>query len=145
MAVDPKYLSSFRCFEDLSDEQRRAVAELAEAECFYPKYTLFEENQPGERLYLITEGEVEVLYSNGERGLTRVDRLGAGEIVGCSALVPPYKHTSTTRSLIEIDVLIIDAIALRELIQEDYSLGFYIQQHIMRLLMERISNLRLGA
>ncbi|MGD2155767.1 MAG: cyclic nucleotide-binding domain-containing protein [Anaerolineales bacterium] len=144
MPVDPTYLRDFRCFEDLSDEQRQAVAKLAKAECFYPEYTLFEENRPGEHLFLIAMGEVEVLYGISESGPTRVDQVGAGEIVGCSALVPPYEHTSTTRSLTEIEVLIVDANALRELMREDCSLGFSIQQHIMQLLMDRITDLRLA-
>jgi len=144
MPVDAKYLRKFRCFENLSDEQRAAVAELADAECFYPQYTLFEENAPGEYLYLLMDGEVEVLYSIGEGGPVRVDKMGAGEIVGCSTMVSPYKHTSTTRTLTKIDVLIIDAQALRELMNEDCPLGFSIQQHIMRLLLDQIISFRLG-
>jgi CRP-like cAMP-binding protein len=145
MSVDATYLRKFRCFENLSDEQRAAVAEFAEAECFYPEYTLFEENSPGEYLYLLVDGEVEVLYSIGEHGPARVDKMGAGEIVGCSAVVSPYKHTSTTRSLTKIDVLIVDAKALRELMYEDCSLGFSIQQHIIKLLLDQIISFRLGA
>jgi len=145
MSVDVTYLQKFRCFEDLSDEQREAVSELAEAECFYPEHTLFEENEPGELLYLLVEGEIEVLYTIGEEGPTRVDKMGAGDVVGCSILVHPYKHTSTTRSLTKIDVLTVDAKALRKLMQEDCPLGFSIQQHIMRLLMDLIISFRLGA
>jgi hypothetical protein len=66
---------------------------------------LFNENEPGAYLYLLVEGEVEVLYTIGENGLSRVDQMGAGDIVGCSALVPPYNYTSITRSLTKIDVL----------------------------------------
>ena len=145
MSVDPTYLQKFACFQDLSGEQRKSVAELVEAKCFYPEYTLFEENDPGDFLYLLAEGEVEVLYSISESGPTRVDQVAAEEIVGCSALVPPYVYTSTTRSLTEIEVLMIDVRALRDLMREDCPLGFSIQQHFMRVLMDRIMNFRLGA
>jgi len=67
------------------------------------------------------------------------------EEIGCSALVSPYKYTSTTRSLTKIDVLAIEAIALRELMHEDCPLGFSVQQHIIRFLMDQIINFRLGA
>ena len=143
MSVDAVYLRKFRCFENLSDEQREAVAKLAKAECFYPKHTFFEENASGEFLYLLVMGEAEVLYSIGEDAPARVDRMGAEEIIGCSTLVPPYKHTSTAKSLTKIDVLEIDAKALRELMDEDCSLGFSIQQHIMSFLMDQIINFRL--
>ena len=145
MSVDAAYLRKFRCFENLSEEQREAVAKLAKAECFYPKYTFYEENAPGEHLYMLVTGEAEILYSIGEDSPARVDRMGAGEMIGCSTLVPPYKHTSTARSLTKIDVLEIDAKALRELMAEDCSLGFSIQQYIMKFLMDQIINFRLEA
>jgi CRP-like cAMP-binding protein len=145
MPVDAKYIKKFHCFEDLSDEQCEAVAALADAECFYPGHTLFEENAPGSFIYLLVEGEVEVLYAIGESGPARVDKMGEGDIVGCSSLVPPYNHTSTTRSLTKIDVLAVDAKALRELMQADYSLGFSIQQHLLMSFMDQIINFRLGA
>ena len=145
MPVDAKYLRKFHCFEDLTDEQRQAVAALAEAKCFYPGHSLFEENAPGAYLYLLVDGEVEVLYTIGESGPARVDRMGAGDILGCSSLVPPYEHTSTTRSLTKIDVLAVDAKRLRELMKVDCPLGFSIQQHLMISLMDQIINFRLGA
>jgi CRP-like cAMP-binding protein len=145
MSVDANYLQKFFCFEDLSVEQREAVAVLAEAMCFYPEHILFNENEQGEYLYLLVEGEIEVLYNIGEDGPSRVDQMGAGDIVGCSALVSPYKYTSTTRSLTKIDVLAIETKALHELMQKDCSLGFSIQQHIMRFLQDQIINFRLGA
>jgi CRP-like cAMP-binding protein len=145
MPVEAIYLQKFDCFKDLSDEQQAAVAKLAEATCFFPGHTIFEENSPGEYLYLLVAGEVEVLYTIGDAGPSRVDQMSAGDIVGCSALVPPYLHTSTTRSLTNIDVLAIEMKALQELMHADCALGFAIQQYIMRFLMDQIINFRLGA
>ena len=145
MSVDAAYLRKFRCFENLSDEQREAVAKLAKAECFYSEYTFYEENAPGEYLYLLVTGEAEILYSIGEDSPARVDRMGAEEIIGCSTLVPPYKHTSTARSLTKIDVLEIDAKALRKLMAKDCALGFSIQQYIMSFLLDQVTNFRLEA
>ena len=145
MAVDPTYLKNFHCFENLTEEQRKVIAEIAEAECFYPDHTLTEENQPGKFLYLLAKGEIEVLYNIGDSGPTRVDQMSAGEIVGCAALILPYQYTSTTISLTEIEVLIIDIKALHRLMAEDCPLGFTIQQHVIALLMDRITNFRLSA
>ena len=145
MPVEAVYLQKFDCFKDLSDKQRAAVAALAEATCYYPEHILFEENSPGEYLYLLVEGEAEVLYTIGETGPARVDQMSPGDIMGCSALVPPYLYTSTTRSLTKIDALSIEAKALLELMHEDCPLGFAIQQHIMQFLMDQIVNFRLGS
>jgi CRP-like cAMP-binding protein len=88
--------------------------------------------------------EVEVLYNIGEEGPSQVDRVQSGEIIGCSALVNPYTYTSTTRSLTEIESIVIDAEALRKLMIEDCLLGFSIQKHLIRMLLDRIIDLRLG-
>jgi CRP-like cAMP-binding protein len=144
MPTDPDYLQNFSCFCDLSEDQRKAVAQLANAVCFAPGYVLSGEDKPGDYLYLLASGEVEVMYNIGEEGLTRVDLVSGEEVIGCSALVPPFTYTSTTRCLMEIEVLKLDAKALRKLMQEDCSLGFSIQQRIMMFLMDRIVDFRLG-
>jgi CRP-like cAMP-binding protein len=145
MPVETKYLKNYSCFEDLSDKQRMAVAQFTKAECFFPEHILSIEDEPATNLYLLADGEVEVLYAIGESGPARVDRLYKGGIVGCSALVPPFKYSATTRSLTNIEVLIIDAKALRALMEKDCQIGFSIQQHIIRILLDQIVNLRLGS
>ena len=65
------------------------------------------------------------------------------EVVGCSALVDPYMYTATERSLSEVEVLEIDAVSLRELMQRDCCFGLSLQQHILRVMMDRILHLRL--
>ena len=76
MAVESYYLRNYSCFQDLTDAQLDEVAQLCEAECFYPGHTLFEDGNPGTHLYLLAKGEVEVLFAIGEEGLALVDRLG---------------------------------------------------------------------
>jgi CRP-like cAMP-binding protein len=97
-----------------------------------------------EKMYLLASGEVEVLYNIGDEGPTQVDLVSGGEVIGCSALVPPYTYTATTRCLTEAEVLELDAVALQQLMKEDCSLGFALQQQVMRVLMDRIINFRLG-
>jgi len=143
MPTDPNYLRDFSCFRNLSDDQLNSIAEITNAVCYPPGYVLFEEGKPGERLFFLVKGDVEVLYNIGEAGQVRVDTVKGEEIVGCSALVEPYVYTATERSLTEVEVLEVDAVSLRELMQRDYRLGLSLQQHIIRVLMERVLDLRL--
>ncbi|MBN1149333.1 MAG: Crp/Fnr family transcriptional regulator [Anaerolineales bacterium] len=144
MPTAPAYLKDFFCFRDFSDAQREAIAQLTTAVCYPPGYVLFEEGKPGERIYLLSSGQIEVLYNIGEGAPTRVDQVSAKEIIGCCTLVPPYVNTSTARSLTDIEVLEIEADALRNLMHEDCPLGFAIQQEVIRLLQDRVMNFRLG-
>jgi CRP-like cAMP-binding protein len=63
--------------------------------------------------------------------------------MGCSVLVSPFTYTATTRCLSEVEVLELDAVAFRKLMREDCSLGFAIQQYILRILIDRIVGYRL--
>lgn len=145
MPTAPNFLRDFSCFRDLSDEQLNLVAQITDAICYPPGRILFEEDKPGDRLFILVEGNVEVLYNIGESGEVCVDRLWGEEIAGCSALIEPYTYTATERSLTNVEVLEIDAVALRELMQKDHHLGFLLQQHVIRVLMKRILDLRLRA
>jgi CRP-like cAMP-binding protein len=144
MPTDPSYLKNFSCFADISEEQRQAVADLATAVCYPPGYVLFEERKPGEQLFLLANGQVEVLYQIGEDKPTRVDLISGEEILGCCTLVPPHVYTSTARCLTEVEVLEIEGKALRKLMREDCSLGFAIQQGVMQVLLDRVMNFRPG-
>ena len=143
MPTDPIILRDFSCFRDLTEDQLKAIAEIADAVCYPAGYVLFEEGSPGERLFFLVKGDVEVLFNIGEAGQAQVDTVSGEEIAGCSALAEPYVYTATERSLTEIEVLEIDEGALRNLMREDCSLGFAIQQQVMRILLDRIMNLRL--
>jgi CRP/FNR family cyclic AMP-dependent transcriptional regulator len=143
MLTDPLELQKYTCFRELTEEQRKALAQIATEEFFNDGHTLFEEGKPGTHIFLIGEGQVEVLYYIGE-GFLQVDRAGAGEIVGCSALVDPYTYTSTTRCCTDIKVMTMEAEALLKLMKDDCPLGFSILKDIIQMLLDRIIDLRLG-
>lgn len=145
MPTYSKYLKDFSCFGELSDEQLEAIAQITNAVCYPPGYVLFEEGQPGDRLFFLVKGKVDVFYNLGDAGKVRVDNVSGAEIVGCSAIVEPYTYTATETSLTEVEVLVIDAASLRELMQKDCCLGFSIQKQIIRVLLDRVLGLRLGA
>jgi CRP-like cAMP-binding protein len=143
MPTDPNFLRDFSCFRDHSEEQLEVIAQITDAVCYPPDRILFQEGKPGEHLFFLVKGDVEVLYRIGEAGQVHVDTISGEDAVGCSALVEPYTYTATERSLTEVEVLEINAASLRELMQKDCRLGFSLQQQIIRVLMARVLNLRL--
>ena len=145
MPTDSKYLQSFPCFQKLTEAQLRTIAEITDAVCYSPGQMLFEEGLPGEHKFFLNKGDVEVIYNIGESGQVRVDKVSGQEVVGCSALIEPYIYTATERSLTQVEVLEVDARALRELMQNNHQLGCAIQSYIIKILLERILNLRLEA
>lgn len=144
MPTDSSYVKNFSCFRDLTEEQQQTVADLATAVCYPEGYVLFEEEKPGDHIFLLASGQVEILYQIGESDSVRVDLISGEEILGCCTLVPPHVYTSTARCLTEVEVLKIEGEALRKLMREDCSLGFVIQQEVMQVLLDRVMDFRLG-
>jgi CRP-like cAMP-binding protein len=130
-------------FSELSSEEMRSVSALCREECFYAGYTIFEDGEPATEMYVLVDGEIDLFFAIGEAGMVRVDRIGSGEIFGCSALVQPYEHTTTARAKTKIEVLEIDAVALHKLFEDDPRLAVSIQQYIIQCLLARIVDLRL--
>ena len=145
LPINPDRLTRYDCFRALTEDQRQAVAQLGEEECFYPEHVLFREGERGTQLFILDVGEVEVLYNIGDEGPARVDSVCGGEILGCSSLVEPYTYNSTVRCSTEIETLVLDAEALRKLMEEDCRIGYSIQNILIRKLLDRIMDFRLSA
>ncbi len=145
MATDVKMIREFECFRQLSDEQVDAIAKISDSICYPAGHVLFEEGEKGEILYLLIEGDIDVFYRNPETGLEKVDTVSSEEVIGCSAMVPPYIYTATEKSLSDVEVLEIKIAALRELIKKDPKIGLKIQEHIIKTLNDRILALRYRA
>jgi len=142
MATDANVLKRFSCFRDLSDAQVKAIAQISNSVCYMPGHVLFEEGDDGDLLYLLIKGNVEVFYKSDETGLIRVDTISCEEVVGCSAMVPPYSYSATEKCLNEVEVLEIKTKELRDLIEEDPRIGLTLQQYIIETLNNRIIELR---
>ncbi len=142
MSTDPKIIKNFTCFHGLSDEQINAIAEISNSICYPAGYVLFKEGDPGDVLYLLIEGDVEVFYKNTDTGMHKVDNVCSEEIVGCAAMVPPYVYTATEKCASDVEVLEIKIDALRDLIENDPHLGLQLQAYIIRTLNDRILALR---
>ena len=77
-------------------------------EYFEPGQVIFREGDRGEWLYVVTEGEVEVLKTVPGRGEQPVRRLGVGECFGEIALVSDMARWATVRAVSAANVLAID-------------------------------------
>jgi CRP-like cAMP-binding protein len=142
MATDAKLIRKFECFRQLTDEQVEKIAEISNSICYPAGHVLVEEGEKGEILYLLIDGDVDVFYRNPVTGMEKVDTVSSEEVIGCSAMVPPYVYTATEKARSDVEVLEIKADALREIIQKDPDIGLKIQEHIIKILNDRILALR---
>lgn len=86
-------------FRGFSAEDRRGIVEALQAEEYPAKATVIREGDPGDRLYIVHSGRVEVLRDTPAGRLERVAVLGRGEVFGEMALLQNGRRTRSVHAL----------------------------------------------
>jgi len=139
--ISPELLRRYPFFALLADDQLKAIAMVAE-EKIYPKETLLvKENTPANKLILLLEGDVDLIYSGGGEGAicnALVGSIAPGEMLGISSLIEPYTYISSARATIPVKVVEIDGAAVRALMQLDKILGYALMSNTATAVLERL-------
>ena len=133
-------LSSLRdadVFYNLSPEQLARIAEVCTEQRPAAGAVLFYENEPGDEMYLIARGSVEILVDPAMLGLetdaqpTVVATLRKGQLFGEMALVDEGLRSATARVAEENTLLLsIRRQDLFALCESDHGLGYCIMRNI---------------
>ena len=97
---------------------------------------------PVKHLAIILRGEVNIQYLLGNGEMRTVDTLVAGDLLGFSALIEPYKYTGFGTTIQETDLALLDAPKLRELCNRDPQLGYQLTLQVAKLLAHRLEGAR---
>ncbi|MDP2995285.1 MAG: cyclic nucleotide-binding domain-containing protein [Anaerolineales bacterium] len=139
--ISVELLRRYPFFALLTDEQLKAIAMIAE-EKTYPKETLLvKENTPANKLILLLDGDVDLVYSGGGEGAISnalVGSIAPGEMLGVSSLIEPYVYISSARATLPAKVVEIDGVAVRALMQVDKLLGYVLMRNVATAVLERL-------
>ena len=122
-------LKSVPLFAGLSGEQLLPVADIVQRVTFERGDVVFEEDQPGLHVYLILEGQVEVIH-DGEQ----VAQLGEKECFGEMALLDHSKRSASIRCLADVVLLAIS----RDDFQDLLDLHPALAKGVIRVLTHRL-------
>ncbi len=106
---------------------------------------IIKQGEPGDCLYVIQEGLVEVVQET-DRGEVHLALRGKGELLGEMALFGRAPRSATVRAMGEARVLTIDKKNFLRRLNEDPSLAFHLIQNLsarMRELSTEVSRLHL--
>jgi CRP-like cAMP-binding protein len=142
MTVDVALVHGLSLFSSLSEEQLGKVAKLCSEKTISAGQTIHREGEPGKAIFMVLQGDVEVLFTAGGVALACMEWVRAGEILGIRAFFPPYRYLSTAHSLTEGRLLEINAIKLRELCEQDSRLAIFIHECLMQAMLNRVVGLR---
>ncbi|HEX8151305.1 MAG TPA: DUF1003 domain-containing protein [Pyrinomonadaceae bacterium] len=108
MSVDPASLEGVEFFELLGGEDRRALAEVVDLVRLGEGETLFRAGEPGESLYLVRAGEVELSIQDNVGQKITLDTARPGDFFGEIALLDAGPRTATAVALAETELIELD-------------------------------------
>jgi len=104
---------------------------------------LFHEGDPADQFYLLRHGRLALQVASPGRGALTFQTLGAGEIVGVSWLIPPYRSTDDAKALELTRAIAMDATCLRQKCEADHELGYDLMKRFMPVLVQRLAAMRM--
>jgi CRP/FNR family cyclic AMP-dependent transcriptional regulator len=119
------------------------ICDCATIEQFEAGAYVFHEGDPANHFYLIRHGKVALEIKAPERGSIVVQTVRAGEILGVSWLVPPYRLTCDAKAVELTRTITVNAACLREKCDEDHDFGYEMMQRFMPIMVQRLNATRL--
>jgi uncharacterized membrane protein len=108
MPVDPAALEEIEFFKLLGEEERRALAEVVDLIELQETETLFRAGEPGESLYLVRSGEVELFINDNVGQKIVLDNARPGDFFGEIALLDAGPRSATATALVPSSLIELD-------------------------------------
>lgn len=141
-------LATCGLFSCMNQEHLQRVEPLCNRWSTGDNIMLFRQGQPARALYVVEKGKAALelsLPSPEGAGLSApatVATAGPGEAIGWSAVVAPHIMTLSARTLGPSSFILIDGMALTEVLHRHKDMGFLFMEALSRLLAERLMQTR---
>ena len=126
----------------LPDAARRSLASLAAMTSVPPGMTVIREGAPVDSLGVVVEGRLAIRLAVPGRDVVTVLTIEPGDWVGWSALVPPYRATSTIVSLEPTTIVTFPGERLRAAMDDDPTLAVAVLRGVLEAVARRLTATR---
>jgi len=127
----------------LSPAQIKLLAHGAAEARYDEDEVLFHEHEEALNFYLLVEGSVAIRIHVPHLGPIPIQTITAGQVLGWSWLIPPYKWQFDARAFTQVTAVLIKADYLRGLFDQNPELGYQFLKRINHVLAERLQATRL--
>ena len=104
--------------------------------------TFMHEGEVTAFMAIVVRGRVALRMRVPERGAITILTLDPGDIVGWSAIVAPYRATTTATTLEPTELAILEAMELRELLAHDHEVAAAFLPRILETVAARVAATR---
>lgn len=119
------------------------LAELAHEETYPGGTILLTEGEVAEDVGIVLDGRIALRTFVPERGMVTILTIEPGDIWGWSAIVPPFRGTSTAVTIEPVRSVVFEGAALRIALREDSALAQAIYPRILVAVSRRLAASRL--
>ena len=125
-------LRGVELFHGLIDEDLNQIADVFQEHYFHPGDLIARQGAPGDALFLVTEGFVEVTIEEGDLQSPQVlVNLGQGQIFGEMALVDQGPRSANVRAINEPTIVqSVSREAFETLCQQNTRIGYMVMRNI---------------
>ena len=135
LGVTAEVLSQIPLFASIDRAKLKLLAFTSDWLTYEPQQYVFRQGEPGDRAYVVLQGEVEVVLEQPQ-GETLLATLGSTQIFGEMALLASQPRSTSIRCKTETRLLAIRQDVFVKLVQEDANIAL----GIARVLIGRLSN-----
>lgn len=129
-------LGSAQLFRELDARELKALREIAQERTFPAGARIFSENDPGDGVYVIRDGLVQIAHLIGDRALCVFSKFGPGDIFGEMSVIDDLPRSATTTAVKETHVYFIPRAEMTALLGRSPALSIKLMQEISRRLRD---------
>ena len=108
MGADPEILTEVPFFALLDEQERAALAERVDTVSKPAGTTLFNYGDPGDSLYIVRAGEVEIFFKNDTGERIVLETAGKGDFFGEISLLDGGARTASARVTQDLEAVVVD-------------------------------------
>jgi CRP/FNR family transcriptional regulator, cyclic AMP receptor protein len=127
----------------LSPEAVARLASIGEMRDLAPGDVLIAEGQVADTLSIVLSGRVALRMLVPERGMVTILTVEPGDVVGWSAVVPPYRGTDNAIAIEPVRLLQFPGDQLRLMLRADATLAASLYPRLLQAVSRRLSATRL--
>ncbi|MBX3160936.1 MAG: cyclic nucleotide-binding domain-containing protein [Deltaproteobacteria bacterium] len=127
----------------LTAEQTRVLVGCVRNVRYREGELLMREGRRANVFYLIRAGRISLEIDVPGRGPVQMETLGAGDVLGLSWLIPPYREHLDARAAEPVLALAFDAACLRDKLAADHELGYVLLARMLEHAYRRLVHVRL--
>jgi CRP-like cAMP-binding protein len=136
-------LTEQRFFEGMRQDLVHEVADCSHIVTANVDDYLIREGVSADHFCIIRSGRVSVEMVSPNRGSVRIQSVEAGDILGWSWFIPPYRYRFDGRTVKPSEVIYIDGKKLRGRCENNHELGYEIFQRMALVIAQRLQAARL--